>query len=135
MKLKTKTKTLSTREIRKIVGETILWSKKTFGSKQKFKTLKFRVLTLPENYSPSYGKYNVTTNTIIIYKNVCSDVKDVVTTTLHEYKHFLQDLSSYQKKLEIYGYEKHPYEVDARDSELFYSDCWKNIKHRICDFY
>lgn len=129
--LKTPTQELSTYQIRKIVGMTISWAKLNLGTKQKFRTLKYRVLTQNRPDKPYFGDYHHDRNTIRIYKDNCPTVKHVIMTTLHEYTHFLQNLRTYDKILKTVGYKLHPLEIEAVNSERYYSDCWADIKNNI----
>lgn len=119
---------MTTREIRRVVCETIKWCEANLGTKTKSKTLNYRVLTLGEKYTPAYGMYCPTRNTIYVFRNYAPTVKMVVRAVLHEYTHFLQNLRWYDRRLEVYGYMKHPDEVQARVSESLYSWCWSDIK-------
>lgn len=129
MKLHTKTKKLTTPEIRKVVGEAVNWCKVNIGSKGKFRTLKYRVLTLPEGCTPAYGMYDPQKNVLYVFRNHTTNVKMVIRSVLHEYTHFMQNLRYYTKVLNEVGYNKHPLEQQARGMEYFYNDCWEGIKN------
>ena len=131
MKLSTKTEGMTAREIRKVVCETIKWCETNLGTKTKSRTLKYRVLTLGEKYTPAYGCYDPNINTIFVFRNHAPTVKMVVRSVLHEYTHFLQNLRWYTRRLEIYGYHKHPDEKQARVAETLYSWCWSDIKTKL----
>ena len=129
MKLHTKTSRLTTPEIRKVVCEAIKWCETNIGTKHKRRTLKFRVLTLPDRYTPAYGMYDPQKNTLYVFRNHAKDVKMVIRSVLHEYTHFMQNLRYYTSVLNKVGYNKHPLEQQARGMEYFYSDCWEGIKN------
>jgi len=129
MKLHTKTSRLTTPEIRKVVCEAIKWCETNIGTKHKRRTLKFRVLTLPDRYTPAYGMYDPRNNTLYVFRNHAKDVKMVIRSVLHEYTHFMQNLRYYTSVLNKVGYNKHPLEQQARGMEYFYSDCWEGIKN------
>ena len=129
--LSTKTKELTTPQLRKIVWETLLYMKENVGTKQKFSRLKYQVLTLPKGYTPAYGSYDPDTNSLVVYKNHAHDVKMVVRSVLHEYTHFLQNLRYYHLTLSKVGYNAHPLEKQARAMEHLYSECWKEIKRKV----
>lgn len=126
MYLKTPTSELSTYILRKVVCETILWCETNIGKRGK--RLSYSVLTLPDSCSPTYGQYDPENRTIRIYRNYCKTIRMVIRTTIHEYAHSLQDLRTYDKVLKKVGYNKHPLEVEARECESLYSDCFKEIK-------
>ena len=129
MKLHTKTDRLTTPEIRKVVCEAIKWCETNIGTKHKRRALKFRVLTLPDRYTPAYGMYDPRNNTLYVFRNHAKDVKMVIRSVLHEYTHFMQNLRYYTSVLNKVGYHKHPLEQQARGMEYFYSDCWEGIKN------
>lgn len=130
--LKTKTETLTTPQIRKIVRECIKWCEKEIGVKPSRKgTFKYRVLTLPNGYTPAYGSYDYEKNSLNVYRNYAEDVKMVVRSVLHEYTHYMQNLRYYNNVLKKVGYDAHPQEIEARGMESFYSICWKQIKNKI----
>lgn len=129
--LKTKTEDMTTPKIRKVVCETIKWCEANIGKKYKSRTLKYRVLTLGEKYSPAYGMYDPNKNTVYVFRNHAPTVKMVVRSVLHEYTHFMQNLRWYGHNLSKVGYMKHPQEVEARVMELLYSNCWSDIKNNL----
>lgn len=131
MKLSSKTTEMSTHEIRRVVCETIKWCETNLGTKTKSRSLKYRVLTLGDKYTPAYGCYDPNKNTIFVFRNYAPTVKMVVRSVLHEYTHFLQNLRWYPRRLEIYGYYKHPDEKEARVAETLYSWCWSDIKNNL----
>jgi hypothetical protein len=55
----------------------------------------------------------------------------VVRAVLHEYTHYLQNLRWYNHTLSKVGYDKHPQEIEARESETLYSICWNDIKTKL----
>lgn len=129
--LKTPTITMTTPYIRDVVGETIMWCEKNMGKKRKRTKLKFRVLTQTHGEN-CYGMYDPKKNTIIVHRNMCQSVRDVVKVVIHEYTHFLQDLRGYSKVLREVGYRRHPQEVEARGNEKLFSKCWTDIKNNLC---
>ncbi len=131
MKLHTKTNRLSTPEIRKVVRESINWCADNIGKKHKIKTLKYKVLTLPDTLTPAYGMYDPQKNTLYVFRNHAKDVKMVIRSVLHEYTHFMQNLRYYGVVLKKVGYNKHPLEQQARGMEYFYKDCWEGIKNSL----
>lgn len=130
MYLSTPTDNITTPMLRGVVMETLMWCEANMGKKRKRTRLKFKVLTQKKG-EWSYGMYDPTTNVLVIHRNMCRDVRDVVRTTIHEYTHFLQDLRGYSKVLREVGYRRHPQEIEARGNEKLYSSCWKNIKHSL----
>ena len=131
MKLSSKTTEMSTHEIRRVVCETIKWCETNLGTKTKSRSLKYRVLTLGDKYTPAYGCYDFNKNCIMVFRNYAPTVKMVVRSVLHEYTHFLQNLRHYDVVLKRVGYDKHPLELQAVAMEIFYPKCWKYIKNKI----
>ena len=130
--LKTKTRDLSTRQLRGIVCEAINWCEANLGTKvSRKRTFKYKVLTLPARYTAAYGMYDYDNNTLYVFRNHAEDVKMVVRAVLHEYTHFLQNLRHYHTVLQKVGYDKHPLEKQAQVMELLYSECWSDIKKKL----
>ena len=129
--LKTRTDDMTTPAIRRVVCEAIRWCEANVGSRKKYRTLKYKVLTDHNVSEVLYGMYDPSINTIIIHRDVCLDVKMVVRVVLHEYTHFLQNLKKYGKVLRKVGYKNHPLEVEARGMEALYSICWNDIKNKL----
>lgn len=130
--LKTRTEELTSKQIRNIVGEAVKWCEENIGTKvSRKRTFKYKVLTLPEVYTPSYGMYDYDKNILFVFRNYATDVKMVVRSVLHEYTHFMQNLRNYHVVLKKVGYDNHPLEVQARGMECFYSICWKAIKNKL----
>ena len=127
--LKTPTDTLTTPFIRKVVAETIKWCEENLGTKS-YK-VNYCVRTLGEKYTPSYGMYDPTKRTIMVFRNYAPNIKMVICSVIHEYTHYLQNLRWYNNTLRKVGYYKHPQEIEARAMECFYSVCWKEIKNEI----
>ena len=131
MKLHSRTKKMTTPELRKLVCETIKWCETNIGKKYKSRTLKYRVLTLGEKYTPAYGMYCPDKNTLYVFRNHAPTVKMVIKSVLHEYTHFMQNLRWYGHTLAKVGYNKHPQELQARGMEFFYDKCWEEIKDKL----
>ena len=120
---------MTTKQIRRVVGETIMWCQENLGTKSYMVDYSGR--TLGEKYTPAYGMYDSPKRTIMVFRNHTPTVKCVVRAVLHEYAHYLQNLRWYNHTLSKVGYDKHPQEVEARVVETMYSICWNNIKNKI----
>lgn len=129
--LKTPTDKMTSRQLRKVVCEAIKWCEANVGVKTKSRTLKYRVLSLPEKCTAAYGMYDPNSNTLFVFRNHAPTVRMVVRSVLHEYTHFMQNLRYYGHTLNKVGYMKHPQEVEARVMELLYSNCWSDIKNKL----
>lgn len=73
------------------------------------------------------GEYLYKENEIQIWWKPHSDFKDLASTILHEYTHYLQFWPWYSRYQKIYSYEKNPYEVEANLSESVAPDFIKDI--------
>ncbi len=78
-----------------------------------------------------YGWFETKTNKIVVNRFYACTMKLFVKTILHEYTHYLQNLSLYKIILKKVGYDNHPYEIEARDNEKYYTEVYKQIKHII----
>jgi len=127
--LKTPTSELSVRQIRSIVCETIKWCETNLGTKKY--SVNYCVRTLNDKHEPTYGCYDNNKRTISIFRNHNPTVKFIVKTVLHEYTHYLQNLRWYNNVLQKVGYNKHPQEMESRNMENLYSECWVSIKKNL----
>ena len=131
MRINTNLNTLTHKEIRHIVDKTISFCEVKFGVNKRKGCSKVIVKSQSKNDDfLKYGEYRPDTHTIIVFKNNCKNVSDLITTTLHEYTHTLQPVASkYYKMLKKYGYENHPMEIEAIENEKYYKEVWKKIKN------
>ena len=106
MKLNTRTTNLSSNQRRHIVKLVIDWMKINIGEKKsKERTFKYKVIKLGDEYTPAYGCYDPTINTLCVFHNFCPTVKWIIISVLHEYTHYLQNLRYYHDTLKKVGYE------------------------------
>ncbi len=64
------------------------------------------------------GDFERDTNTIWVYYPAAIDEEWVIRTLLHEYQHYLQDEDEMKRLYESgYGYEDHPFEIEAINAE------------------
>ena len=128
MKLNTRTTNLSSRQRRHIVKLVIDWMKINIGEKKsKERTFKYKVIKLGDEYTPAYGCYDPTINTLCVFHNFCPTVKWIIISVLHEYTHYLQNLRYYHDTLKKVGYENHPDELHAGMMEGLYEWVWEDI--------
>ncbi len=65
-----------------------------------------------------------------IYLPHCNTIDSVVSTTIHEYTHYLQSRLRYQDYQKDYYYSTNPYEREAKRNEEKYTNlCIKDIKN------
>lgn len=125
--LRTKSNELTMDVQYKIVLKTVDWAKNFFTPPHTKKKNTF-VITVGYTEKMVYGEYEARNNWLYINLAVCKTIKDIVTTTIHEYTHFCQDLKHYGKYTKQVGYDDNPLEVEARENELYYMNCWRSIK-------
>jgi len=76
-----------------------------------------------------YGNYCFWRNKITLHEPACETIKDVVSTIIHEYTHYLQSRPKYREYEKKYYYSANPYEKEARRNEEKYTaTCIKEIK-------
>ena len=130
MRLDTKTKKLSKFEIKSIVNHTLNWCSDNMciNNRRKYK---FQISVKKQvTGDKRYGEFNCISNKMTIFYDNCDNVKDIVTTVIHEYTHYLQPVRSYYGVLaKLYDYDYHPMEVEARRNEKFYyKKAWRYVK-------
>jgi hypothetical protein len=76
-----------------------------------------------------FGMYDKDENIIFIFTKRHHNVKQLVNTVLHEYKHFLQSPTWMERYIAKYGCGyKNPYEVQAEEFGWFFCDrCMKDL--------
>lgn len=93
------------------------------------------ILKVHKSRTPTYyGLYdpNGSQAEIIIHWDVCDNVYRLITTTIHEWRHSLQKVrKSYNRLYREWGYNDHPMEIEARQAEKLWNQCWRDIKHKI----
>lgn len=116
---------------------TFKWCKKNLGKPRRKKKVKFLVSKKIIYYDETekeklYGHYILEKNKIIIYIKVCKTIKDIVSSVIHEYTHYLQPNYKHLLYLKNYTYKKNPFEIEAKKNEILYTDiCLKEIKHYV----
>ncbi len=69
-----------------------------------------------------YGLYCPYDNQISLYSDTLKTLGDFTRTFVHEYTHSLQPCrSKYGKMLDVYGYDNHPFEIEARENEVIHN--------------
>lgn len=136
MKLKKHTLTtdMSPTDISLVVKETVKWCKSNMGiyNRRKSGNFKYRVRPMLKrelnDAGPCMGRFYSATNTLVIFPEHNDSVRELIETTIHEYTHYLQPLTKYNKLSVQYGYNKHPQEVEARRNERkLFTKCFKSV--------
>lgn len=79
-----------------------------------------------------YGNYCFYRNKMVIYIENCKSLKEIVSTIIHEYTHYLQSRTKYEAYEEYYYYSNHPYERQARRNEIKYTKiCLSFIRKKL----
>jgi len=130
--LYTRTSSLSSSKVREIVHYAIQWCAISYGVNNRRRSPFSVSIRKQTSGSPCYGQFDHNTNTLTVFYNRCENVRLLIQTVLHEYTHYMQPIrGSYHKLLDDYGYENHPMEIEAREMEMFYKDCWNYVKKMI----
>lgn len=61
------------------------------------------------------GEYKRTDNLIKLWKQSHTSAAGLLSTLIHEYKHYLQNLQRYKKMQGKYRYNQHPHEIAANE--------------------
>jgi len=123
---------LGKKKIYRVVELTERWCGKHLGRNYDRGGLTIYILKQSMWEVPTYGGYEESNNSITIYKNRCESVTELIMAVVHEYVHYLQDLSQYDKLTKQYGYENNPLEVEARmTAQKYYEIIWEKIKNKI----
>ena len=114
---------------------TIKWCKKNFGVNERKRTkLKFIFSKRPRKMQKQsvFGVYCFYKNKIVLYEPNCKSLYDIVSTTIHEYTHYLQSRTQYKKYEKTHFYSTNPLEREAKKNEKKYTrNCLNYIKRSI----
>jgi uncharacterized protein YjaZ len=130
MRLNTKTSKLPKKEIKKIINTTLEWCSANFGVNNRRK-YRFQISVKKQlRGEKRYGEFNCISNKMTIFYNNCDIIKDLVTTVIHEYTHYLQPVRrDYGVLAKYFDYSSHPMEIEARMNEdIYYKKTWKYVK-------
>ena len=113
---------LSNKEVKKIVKLTLRYCEQNLGVNRR-KSTPLSLVMCDNPYDECYlGEYDPVDNQINIFTDEIGSLGALTSTIVHEYTHYLQPiLTKYAKMLDEYGYDKHPYEVEARDNERIHN--------------
>lgn len=116
---KDKIKEYTLEEMYSVCGFTFDYCISKFGiNKRKRTEIMFTIED--EEVDDCMGYYDVEDNEIFIILTQCRTIRDVVATMIHEYTHSLQPCRTHYTRLfKKFGYDNHPYEIEAKASEVF----------------
>ncbi len=127
--LKTDTRDLTLTKIKEVSKLILMYSIGKFGVHDYKKVPTVSVINNPK--LKYYGMFDCGTNKIVVNRAYSHNVKLLVQTILHEYTHYLQNMTQYSSILKKVGYDNHPFEIDARNSEKLYTEVYKQLKQLI----
>jgi hypothetical protein len=130
MRPKTTLDSMSLSEKRKIVELTIQWCRENLGVNNRRRSpFTFSVVNQRTVHLKYMGRFFTLKNKLVVYHNNNDNVKELIKTTIHEYTHYLQPLRKYYYGYTLkYGYNKNPFEVEARKNEKkYFKKCFKSI--------
>lgn len=106
-----------------------IWSLIIFkkGKSKYKKDIPFLVLITKPNQTQTIGKYIYEDNSIHVWFESHYDFKELTSTLLHEYTHYLQFWPWYTRYESIYSYKDNPYEIQANLAESEAPDLIKEI--------
>jgi hypothetical protein len=132
MRLDTKTPTITMDQSYKIVNLTIQWGEKFFPPPQIKRRKELLVMIYHSPTDGVYGQYCDKNNWLTINLFNCRTIKDLVQTTIHEHTHVRQNLKEYSLMNKKVGYDRNPFEKQARYNEtMYYANCWRSIKNKL----
>lgn len=113
----------------RIANMTLNWCKKNLGVNKRKKYEP--VWSIRKGEENLCGEYDHEENEVLIYWDQCDDVRELISTCIHEWTHQLQPIRT--KYFKYPGtYSRNPYERQARRNETKYTPIvWKEIKHKI----
>jgi hypothetical protein len=112
----TKLSTLSKYKIRKISNIILKFCQETFGPGRNKLYPMFSISYRKD--MDKYGEYDGVDNLIKIFVDTCKTVSMLTSTIIHEWTHSKQNIiGQYNKLLKKFGYENHPMEIEARETE------------------
>ena len=112
----TKLSTLSKYKIRKISNIILKFCQETFGVGRNKLYPMFSISYRKD--MGKYGEYDGVDNLIKIFVDTCKTVSMLTSTIIHEWTHSKQNIiGQYNKLLKKFGYENHPMEIEARETE------------------
>lgn len=129
--LKTPAQPLGRRTLGRITHMTVTWCKKNLGINHRKAYQPIFSLSSYNEETNLCGDYDDVENAITIYYKNIDDVRELVSTIIHEWTHQLQPCRSKYNKWKG-SYHKNPLEVEAYAAEALYlSPCWRDIKKKV----
>jgi hypothetical protein len=116
----------------RIANMALRWCKREFGINNRKKYL--AQWYVRKGHTPDIcGEYDDTDNEVLIYWDQCEDVRELISTCIHEWTHQLQPITTKYYKYPG-SYSRNPYERQARYREKKYTPIlWDSIKNKVND--
>lgn len=128
----TKLGDISYEEIKKIVELTISYCYIHMGRNKRRGDCEVLITDQSPTHEMRYGEYHPDCHVMLLFKNNITNVRCLIETTLHEYTHTLQPCkTNYSKLFHKYGYDNHPYEIEARNNENLINEVWPKIRKEL----
>ncbi len=131
---KTKIKSISKKSVEKIVNILSDFCVRELGvNKRRKEDLVFYLKKRDKVEKKVFGYYDMDDHEIYIMTGVCKKLNDFIRTFIHEYTHSLQPCKTqYNKLLAKFGYDEHPFELEAYSNEKkYFKLALKEIKDRL----
>ena len=131
VKKKLKLKKLSSTNIWYVVDIMSIFCSREIGvNKRKKKDLIYYLEKRDHNEPKLHGFYDPDDNEIRIFTKRNKTLDEFIKTFIHEYTHYLQPCKTqYTKLLDTYGYENHPFEIEAYANEdKYFKQAYKEVK-------
>ena len=132
IKINSRVDRLPPKTMRSIVYLTISWCMDNLGTNHRRKHM-FNISVRKERAKRRCGQFHPVENKMTIFHDNNDYVKDLISTTIHEYTHYLQPIrSKYGLLSKSFDYDNHPMEVEARNNEeKYYKNCWEVIRRSL----
>lgn len=118
---------LTTRQKRIIAKKTLNWCKSHLGTRLAEVDFIVKKAGVTAKLNQEQGHFKFRCNQIVIYSDMCQSISSLISVVIHEYTHFLQPMEDYNRLHHVFGYEEHPFEVEARENEKLWPSCYKEI--------
>jgi len=119
---------LTTRQKRNIAEKTLHWCKSNMGSKLDELEFIVKKAGTMARQNIEQGHFKFWCNQIVIYSDMCPSISSLISVVIHEYTHFLQPMArDYIRLHHVFGYQEHPFEVEARENEKLWLRCYEEI--------
>lgn len=129
--LNTPTASLGRAPTVRIARMAMAWCRKHIGENPRKHTRPLACITKSYSDDTICGEYDCYTNEIYVYWNKCDNVREVISTCIHEWTHQMQPIRS--KYFNYPGtYSRNPFERQARYAEMKWTPVlWKEIKDKV----